>query len=87
MKKGFKSIQRKDFLQIVQKISLWESYDAHLKRKCSANSLQAPQLGHFCDPPPLASLPNSSKAMGNLEGAPFTYSKYSSNTASHFNSL
>ena len=35
MKKGFKSIQRKNLLQIVQEISLWELYDAHLKKICA----------------------------------------------------
>ena len=29
MYKDFKSIQKKDSLKIVQKINLWESYDAH----------------------------------------------------------
>ena len=38
---------------------LWEKYDAHSKRTCSTDSLQAPQLGHSCDPLPLACLPNS----------------------------
>ena len=49
-KKGLESIWRKDLLQIVQKTSLWKSYDAHSERTCSADSLQAPELVHSCDP-------------------------------------
>ena len=43
-----------------KKSSLWESYDAHSKRTCSTDSLQASQLGHSCDPLSLSCLPNSS---------------------------
>ena len=61
-KKGFKSIWRKDLLQLVPKISLWESYDAHLKRTYLTSFLQVPQLGHSCDSSPLACLSNSSNS-------------------------
>ena len=33
-------------------ISVWELYDAHLKRTCLTDSLQALKLGHSCEPAP-----------------------------------
>ena len=70
--------------------------DVHSKRTCSTDSFKASQSGHSCYPPPLLScLPNSSynpwvperNSKNNLEGAPLTYSKYSSNPISRFKSL
>ena len=61
-------LQRRALNVSSQKINLWESYDAHSKTTCSTDSLQAPQLGHFCDPPP-AWLPNSSTAHRYLNKA------------------
>ena len=57
-KKDFNYLQRKDFLQIVQKISLWESYYAHSKKDMLNRLFPRPQLGHSCDLPSLACLPN-----------------------------
>ena len=42
-----------------KKSSHWESYDAHSKKTCSTDSLQAQQLGQSCDPPTLSCLPDS----------------------------
>ena len=50
-KNCFNSICRKDLLQVVQKTSLCESYNAHSKKTCLTDSLQAQQLQHFCDLP------------------------------------
>ena len=85
----------KNLLQVMEKIDLWESHDVHSKRTCSTDSLQVPQSGHSCHPLLLVCLPNSSNSLwvpeqnlkNNLEGAPFMYSKYSSNLISHFTSL
>ena len=35
-------------------------YELHSHRTSSTDALQAPQLGHSCNPPLLARLPNSS---------------------------
>ena len=44
---SFKCFRSKDLLHRVKKICLWESYNAHSKKTCSTDSLQAPQLRHF----------------------------------------
>ena len=50
---------------MVQKSSPCESYDEQSKRICSADSLQASQLGHSRDPPPnhAHSTPQTTQAM------------------------
>ena len=80
---------------IVKKFCLRESYDAHSKTTCSADSLQTPQLRHSRDPHLLSRLPKSAKGSwvpeGNLksilEEGLFTCFKYSLSPIPCYNSL
>ena len=48
-----KASEGKTIIKYSKKSNLRESYDAHSKRTCSTNFLQAPQLRHSCYKPPL----------------------------------